>query len=344
MPARPETLLSIIVPLFNEESNVASLYARLRNIENRLSPTRVEIIFVDDCSQDATPIIAKDLCAQDPNLRFIRFAKNAGSHAAIMAGLANSTGDCAMFLAGDLQDPPELIPEMLERWKQGNGIVWAIRKAEPGRRDRLFSTLYWKLAHYQTNGGLPDGGVDFFLVDRKAVEAIAPSSQCNAPIFQVVAQTGFRSASIHYTKANRAGGKSGWTLKKKFALVFETLLFSALTLRVFTALGAVMSVAAVFAGVGTFSAYLAFTPQFSGLMCAVILAIVAVAFFSGLQMVMIGLVGEYLFLALKEARRAPRYLVAEKVNFQPGSAMARSGDLPGTPAHVYVQPQVSFKT
>lgn len=316
MPAHPETLLSIIVPLFNEESNIASLYGRLRNIEKRLSPIRVEIIFVDDCSQDATPILVKDLCAQNPNLRLIRFAKNAGSHAAIMAGLAGSTGDCAMFLAGDLQDPPELIPDMLEKWKQGAGIVWAIRKTEPGRRDKLFSTLYWKLAHYQTNGALPEGGVDFFLVDRKAVEAISPSSQCNAPIFQVVAQTGFRSASVHYSKANRAGGKSGWTLRKKLALVFETLLFSPLTLRAFTIAGVVLSAAGLLGIFATIAAYAAFASSFNFIAALATLLLVAVVLLAGLQMVMIGVVGEYVFLALKEARRAPRFVIAEAVNFE----------------------------
>lgn len=315
MPARPEPLLSIVVPLFNEESNIASLFARLCNIEKRLSPTRVEIIFVDDCSQDATPILVKDLCEQNSNLRLIRFAKNAGSHAAIMAGIANSSGDCTMFMAGDLQDPPELIPEMLEKWKQGAGIVWAIRKVEPGRRDKLFSTLYWKLAHYQTNGALPKNGVDFFLIDRKAVEAIAPSSQCNAPIFQVVAQTGFRSASVYYTKADRAGGKSGWTLQKKFALVFETLLFSPLPLRAFTVVGAVLSAVGLLGIIGTIAVYAAFASSLNMFACIATLLLVAVTFLAGIQMVMLGLVGEYVFFALKEARRAPRYVVAEKVNF-----------------------------
>jgi Glycosyltransferases involved in cell wall biogenesis len=315
VPARPETLLSIVVPLFNEESNIASLYARLGNIEKRLSPIRLEVIFVDDCSHDATPILVKDLCEQNSNLRLIRFAKNAGSHAAIMAGLANSTGDCAMFLAGDLQDPPELIPEMLEKWSQGNSIVWAIRKVEPGRRDKLFSILYWKLAHYQTNGGLPQGGVDFFLVDRKTVEAISPSSQCNAPIFQVVAQTGFRSASVHYTKADRAGGKSGWTLQKKMSLVLETLLFSPLTLRAFTLAGMVLAAAGLLGIVATIAAYAAFASSFELIAFLASLLLVAVVFLAGLQIVVTGVVGEYVFLALKEARRAPRYVIAEKVNF-----------------------------
>lgn len=313
MRIQAPALLSIVVPLFNEESNIEALYGRLRQIEKRLQPIRTEIIFVDDCSQDRTWALVSDLARQNENVRSIRFAKNSGSHAAIMAGLVASSGDCAMFLAGDLQDPPELIPDMLDKWRQGSGIVWAARQQVPGqrRRDSFFSFLYWTLAHYQTSGSLPKRGVDFFLIDRKVIETIAAGRHGRAPIFQTVAETGFKSAVVYYPKAERAGGKSGWTLKKKVALVFETLLFSPLALRAFTACGAVLVGIGLLGAIGLLTLWLVT----AGTLPVVALVLCVMSLLTGLQMIMLGLVGEYLFLALKEGRRAPRYVVAELANF-----------------------------
>ena len=171
------TLLSVVVPLFNEESNIAALQTRLQQIEQQLSPVKLEIIFVDDCSQDKTASLISDLCHRHDNLRLIRFAKNSGSHAAIMAGVAASSGDCVMFLAGDLQDPPEIIPEMMEKWRNGNSIVWAVRAAVIGRKrqDSFFSSLYWLLVHYLTDLPIPAQGVDFFLIDRLVAGGGEPS-------------------------------------------------------------------------------------------------------------------------------------------------------------------------
>ncbi|HEY9871006.1 MAG TPA: glycosyltransferase family 2 protein, partial [Candidatus Obscuribacterales bacterium] len=288
MHVQAPALLSIVVPLFNEESNIEALYGRLKQIEKRLQPTRTEIIFVDDCSQDRTWALVSGLCRQHENVRSIRFAKNSGSHAAIMAGLVACGGDCAMFLAGDLQDPPELIPDMLDKWRQGTGIVWAARQQVPGqkRRDSFLSFLYWRLAHYQTSGSLPKRGVDFFLIDRKVIEAIAPGRHCRAPIFQTVADTGFKSAVVYYTKAERAGGKSGWTLKKKVALVFETLLFSPLVLRAFTAGGAALAGFGILGVIGLLTLWLVTGTQLSG----VALALSVLSLLTGLQMTMLGLV------------------------------------------------------
>lgn len=313
MHLQPPALLSIVVPLFNEESNIEALHRRLKQIEMRLKPTRTEIIFVDDCSQDRTWAVVSGLSRQHENVRSIRFAKNSGSHAAIMAGLVASSGDCAMFLAGDLQDPPELIPEMFEKWRQGTGIIWASRQQVPGqkRRDSFFSFLYWQLAHYQTGGSLPKRGVDFFLVDRKVIEAIAPGRHGRAPIFQMVADTGFKSAVVYYTKAERAGGKSGWTLKKKVALVFETLLFSPLALRAFTAAGAALVAFGTLGAIALLTLWLV-----TGIQLPVVALVLSIfSLLIGLQMTMLGLVGECVFLALKEGRSAPRYVVSELANF-----------------------------
>lgn len=317
MRSEQATTLTIVIPLYNEESNIKGLFARLRQLEERLRPVGLEIVFVDDCSQDQTASLVKELCRQNENVRLIRFAKNSGSHAAIMAGVVASKGDCVMFIAGDLQDPPEIIPELLEKWRAGDSIVWAARTEVQGqkRQDTFFSSMYWLMVHHLNHLPIPKTGVDFFLIDRKVVESIAPRHDCNIPYFQIVAETGFKTGIVYYSKANRGGGKSGWTLKKKLILVLDTLLFSPVPLRAFTVLGAGMAI------VGALSAVISAIAHF-GFGAAVdpfLLILIAMSFFCGLQMTMIGMVGEYLLLTLKESRRAPRYVVAERVNFAESS-------------------------
>jgi dolichol-phosphate mannosyltransferase len=312
VPAGESTLLSIVVPLFNEESNVKSLYAELRQVQERLKPDRLEIIYVDDCSQDQTAALVRDLCRQHDNIRFIRFAKNSGSHAAILAGIAASSGDCVMFLAGDLQDPPKLIPQMLDEWRKGVGIVWAARTEESLQRkkDSLFSRLYWHAVYYLTNGAMPKTGVDFFLIDRKVADVVSPQCHRSVPFQLLLAETGFKTSVVHYEKRERAGGKSGWTLKKKLMLVLETMLFSPHALRLISIGGVMLS------GVGILGLVLMLVALLLGwFVNTTVTILLALCLFSGLQMMTIGLVGEYLFLNLKETRNAPRFVIAERVNF-----------------------------
>lgn len=329
MPVGQATLLSIVVPLFNEESNVKSLYAELRQVEERLKPDRVEIVYVDDCSQDQTAALVRDLCSQHENVRLIRFAKNSGSHAAILAGIAESSGDCVMFLAGDLQDPPRLIPQMLTAWRGGAGIVWAARTEESLQRkkDSLFSRLYWQAVYYLTGGAMPKTGVDFFLIDRKVADVVAPQCNRSVPFHLLLAETGFKTAVVRYDKRERAGGKSGWTLKKKMMLVLETILFSPHALRLLSIMGFAL-VALGLAGLAT-----ALIAAVFGVMCnSLVVILSSLSLFSGLQMITMGLVGEYLFLNLKETRNAPRFVIAERVNF------GRSAEQPAAPTFAAARP------
>ena len=314
-------LLSIVVPLFNEASNIEVLFERIKRLESKLvnqirNPFRVEIIFVDDGSKDGCFAKASNIAGFDPNVRLVRFCNNAGSHAAIMAGMQEARGDCAIFLAGDLQDPPELIVDMLKHWHQGLGIVWAARTSIEGQKskDRWFSTTYWRMVNFITGMNLPDGGVDFFLIDRQVINLITAQAHRHAPIFLLVAETGFPSTVVFYKKAQRQGGKSGWTLKKKLMLTFETMLFSFKPVRLMSLLG--LSITAL----GIMSAFILATLSLTGSNIHFSLPIIdAIAIIGGLQMVLIGLIGEYVNLNLKETRSVPRFIVAEKINCHPGT-------------------------
>lgn len=221
-------LLSIVIPLFNEQSTLERLFVRLTEISEQIRPTKVEFVFVDDHSVDGTFDVAQKLCRMHDNIKLIRLAQNSGSHAAICAGLSAASGDCAIFMAGDMQDPPELITEMISRWQAGNKIVWAARTVVEAQapRDKFFSSFYWMIVHYLSGVDLPEGGVDFALMDRSVVDFVVQRWNKQTPIFLLIAESGLRSSVIFYKKAPRAGGKSGWTLKKKLRLVAQTLIYS----------------------------------------------------------------------------------------------------------------------
>ncbi len=226
-------LLSIVIPLFNEQSTLERLFVRLAEISAELRPTNVEFIFVDDHSVDGTFDVAQKLCQKHDNIKLIRLAQNSGSHAAICAGLSAASGDCAIFMAGDMQDPPELITEMISRWQNGDKIVWAARTVVEGQagQDKAFSSLYWLIVHYLSGVHLPQGGVDFALMDRAVINFVVERWNKQTPIFLLIAESGLRSSVIFYKKAPRAGGKSGWTLKKKLRLAVQTLIYSFKPLR-----------------------------------------------------------------------------------------------------------------
>ena len=169
----PQPNLSIVLPIFNEEAVIPVLIGRLRSFVERLTPLAVEIILVDDHSADRSPELLKEVCAGDPSFRYARLAKNSGSHIAILAGLARSRGACAVFMAADLQDPPELILQMLDLWRAGNHVVWAVREQRQGvsKLDLFLANTTYRLLNLLGEVDLPPRGSDFALLDRMAISA-----------------------------------------------------------------------------------------------------------------------------------------------------------------------------
>lgn len=315
-------LISIVVPMFNEEDNVPVLLERLRILEHSLKPIRVEYVFVDDCSRDRTYEQLRKFSYLLENVRIIKLAKNAGSHAAIMCGLLESTGDCAIFMAGDLQDPPELLLGMVKEWQAGSGIVWAARKQIDGvaLKDKLFSHGYWGIANFVSGAQFPAWGVDFALIDRKVIDCITPLAQQDVPLFLLIAETGFSSMTVFYTKAKRGGGRSGWTLRKKLRLVNHTLLYSIKPIRV------LLMLCLVFAGLGivTSIANLLLSGWFVNF-ADVAALISSCSTFLGL--ILFGAVTEFFARHLKALGALPRFIINRKeVIYTPSVTVAASED------------------
>lgn len=310
-PADPPDL-SIIIPVYNEEQGLASLFERLGTFIQTLSGTSVEVVFVDDHSADRSPALLASACRANSSYRFLRLSSNRGSHIAISAGLENCRGRCAVFLAADLQDPPELIPQMLTKWREGYHVIWAVRDERPGiswfekTMARSFYTLFNRLAQVS----LPPSGSDFALLDRAVLDAVRKSAGATPFLMGEIAQVGFRQTSIGYVKEERKFGETKWNLRKRLKLFADAFVsFSYFPLRAMSTVGMIASVIGF--GYAAFVAGLRLTVGTPIEGWASLMVVVLVL--GGFQMIMLGVLGEYLWRTLEQARRRPRYFIEDSV-------------------------------
>lgn len=296
--------LSLVTPAFNEATNLDALHARIVSVMSGL-PFDWEWIVVDDHSRDTTFECLQRLAARDPRVRGLRLARNAGSHVAITCGLHQATGDAAVMMAADLQDPPETLGQMVARWQAGAQLVWATRRAQPGERGHagFAAVYYWVMRRVVGMKEIPATGADFFLADRVVLEAFRQVSERNVSVFASIAALGFRQEYIEYEKQARASGQSGWTLARKIKLVVDSVTaFSAMPIRLCSLAGvALMGIAILLTAASLWA-----LPSLGGGLLFVLATMFGL---SGLQMLAIGLVGEYVWRALDEARQRPVYLV-----------------------------------
>jgi polyisoprenyl-phosphate glycosyltransferase len=313
-------LISIVFPVYNEQENIEVLYDRLKNMAKSQSEHQFEFVFVDDCSNDATPELISTLRKADPRVHWIRFARNAGSHAAITAGLIWCQGDAAVVMASDLQDPPEIIPDLLKEWENGNRIVWGVRKSRKG--ESLVTVALSRIFHFLMNlvsdVKQPPTGTDMFLIDRVVMEALKNTPEKNTSVVMLITWFGFSQGAITYDKAERWAGISKWTFSKRLKIFFDALIsFSYAPLRFMSLIGVLCSAAGFFYAIEVLLNALGGHPVqgWSSLM-------IVVLFMGGFQMVMMGMLGEYLWRTYDESRRRPRY-VLEQNSFADSSAGRR---------------------
>lgn len=303
--------LSIVIPVFNEEESLPYLKQRLDTLIDQLSVSyAAEVWLVDDHSTDRTPELLRDICASDSAYNFVRLAANSGSHIAIVAGLKQTQGDCVAILAADLQDPPELIPEMLANWQAGNHVVWAVREQREGISwsEKMTANLFYTLLNRFSEVKLPPTGADFSLLDRRVVAALLQSIGPNPSMGLEVARLGFKQVEIPYVKATRQYGSSKWNLRKKlnaFADAFVTT--SYMPLRMMSYIGIAVSVLGF-----VYAILIVFFRLFNIVGVdgwAALMVIVLI--FGGVQMIMLGVIGEYLWRTLEQARQRPLYFIEE---------------------------------
>jgi glycosyltransferase involved in cell wall biosynthesis len=312
--------LSVITPAWNEARNVPALYERLRPILEA-SGLPWEWIVVDDHSRDDTFAVVERLAAVDHRVRGVRLARNSGSHTAIACGLEEARGAAAVVLAADLQDPPEVIPELLARWRDGARVVWASRRRVPGEpRDAAFSRLYYAIMRCVVGmRDMPAAGADFFLIDRAVIDAMRDLHERHTSIFALITWIGFRQEHVEYDKQARLHGASGWTLRKKLKLVADSITgFSDLPVRVcwVTAAALVLGGLAMIAG-GAFGLALGVLAPAHVVLLGAMMAL------SGIGLTLLAALGEYVWRALDEARRRPRFIVEARTPGPAGAPVLR---------------------
>ena len=300
-------LLTVVTPAFNEAANLPELWARLcASMES--AGVEWEWIVVDDHSTDTTFETISELAKTDERVRGYRFSRNFGSHLALTCGLENAHGRCAVVMAADLQDPPEILPELLERWHSGAQVVWAVRRERKGETASKVGTanlFYFIMRHVAGLKGMAPTGADFFLIDRAVIDALNQFPERNVSLMALITWMGFRQDQVNYTKQARSHGRSGWSLEKKLKLAIDSITsFTYLPIRAMTYFG--ISVAfcgflyAVLVIINTLRHHL--VQGWASLMVVVLLL-------GGAQMLMLGVLGEYLWRAFDESRRRPRYII-----------------------------------
>jgi len=308
------TELSVVVPMLNEAANLATLYARLTQVLASLQMS-YELIMVDDGSTDGTYEGLCRLRARDPRLKCIRLARNFGHQAALTAALAHATGQAVIVMDADLQDPPEAIPELLGRWHEGFDVVYAIRchRKEPTAK-RFAYALFYRLLHRVAAVEVPLDAGDFCLMDRRVVEQLNALPERNRFVRGLRTWVGFRQAGVEYERQARHAGRSQYGFWQLVRLAVDGLVsFSYVPLRIASTVGFFVSLGSLLVGLYYLALRLAGHREpagFAGI-------IISILFLGGVQLITIGIMGEYVGRIFDEVKHRPVYIVSEKEGFEP---------------------------
>lgn len=308
-------MISIIVPVYNEESVVAEFYKRAVLAMESISESAFEIIFVNDGSEDNTSDIIKKLHKKDNRIKLVSFSRNFGHQIAITAGLRYSKGDAVVIIDVDLQDPPELIPKMLEKWKDGYEIVYAVREKREGETlfKRITAYMFYRLLRLITKEDLKSDSGDFRLLGRKAVNVFNQLNEKNRYVRGLIHWIGFKQCQITYQRKERFSGHTKYTFRKmlKFALDGITS-FSHLPLRLASYFGLFVSFVCFLYLIHVVALKLLTNAPIGGWTSL----ITVILFIGGIQLVTIGIMGEYIGRVFDETKNRPLYIVDENVGFE----------------------------
>jgi glycosyltransferase involved in cell wall biosynthesis len=320
MSAAPGLELSVIVPVKDEEEAIAPFVARVAPILDALFPgadAAWEILFVDDGSEDATMAAIHAAHRGDTRVRAISLSRNFGKEAALSAGLDHAGGRAVVPIDVDLQDPPELIGAMLAKWREGYEVVYGVRRNREtdSLPKRLTADLYYRAHNYLSSDKIPEHAGDFRLLDRSVVDVIRRMPERNRFMKGLFAWGGFRQAAVEYDRAPRGVGKSKFRYWKLWTLALDGITSaSTMPLRIWSYIGVVIAllslVYALFVIVRT-TLFGIDVPGYASLM-------VAILFFGGLQLISLGVLGEYVGRILVEAKQRPLYVVREKIGLGEG--------------------------
>lgn len=295
--------LSIVVPVFNNSANLPDLFPALE----RAAGPDAEFVFVDDRSRDDSWAQLQAYAKRRPGTLAVRLSRNFGSFTACVAGLSRARGKAAVLISADLQDPPELIPELVSHWRAGRQVVLAARKErEDGAASKLFSSFYYWVLRRFVFPEMPRGGFDFVLIDRVVIDAVVAAAEKNTTLMGLILWLGFDRETIQYTRRRREKGRSMWTLRKKVKYFIDSILaFSYFPIRVVQYFGFLVAL-----GGFAYACLLIAMKLISGIPIPGWTAMMVVTLLlGGGNFLVLGIIGEYIWRILDEVKRRPLFVV-----------------------------------
>lgn len=305
-------LLSVIIPVYYEEAVVQACYKELRRVMFK-NKWQYEFIFVNDGSKDKTLEILREISEADINVKIIDFSRNFGHQIAVTAGIFHCMGDVAVIIDADLQDPPNVIEEMIAKWQEGYDVVYAKRRKRKGETffKLITAKYFYRFLHYMAEIEIPMDTGDFRLMDRRVIEAFKQMPERNRFVRGMVSWVGFEQTYVEYERDERLAGETKYPFKKMLRFATDGIIsFSTKPLKMVRSLGFITIIIAI--GLLLYALFSKFIMH--SVVSGWTSLMVAITFFSGVQLFSIGLLGEYIARIYDESKGRPLYLIREKIN------------------------------
>lgn len=306
--------ISVIIPMYYEEEVAQECYNRMKNVMGQLTQYTYEIICVNDGSKDKTLPILEEIAKNDKNVKVVSFSRNFGHQAAVTAGLKYVSGDAVVIIDADLQDPPEAIIDMVKLWEQGNEVIYAKRKTREGEsRFKLFTAkVFYEMLNKLSDVEIPKDTGDFRLVDRKVVDVINQMPEHNKFLRGLFSWVGFKQTPFEYERKERFAGKTKYPLKKMLKLAADGIIsFSTKPLKILGIIGIISIGISIIILIYAIISYIfklnQLIPGWTSIM-------VTITLFSGIQLLSIWIMSEYIARIYDEGKRRPQYIVDKKIN------------------------------
>lgn len=306
--------ISVIIPMYYEEEVVEECYNKMKNVLENLKDYDYEIICINDGSKDKTLDILEKIANKDNKVKVLSFSRNFGHQPAVTAGLKYVTGDCAIVIDADLQDPPELIPHMIKLWEEGNEVIYGKRKTREGESifKLLTAKMFYKTLNALSDVEIPKDTGDFRLVDRKVVDILNSMPEHNKFLRGLWGWIGFKQIPFEYERKERFAGKTKYPLKKMLKLASDGIIgFSTKPLRIVGVLGIISIILSIAILIYSLISYIYglnnLTPGWTSIM-------VTLTLFSGVQLLSIWIMSEYIGRIYDESKKRPQYIIEKKIN------------------------------
>lgn len=306
--------ISVVIPLYNEEEVIKTSYLKMHKVLEELKPYDYEMLFIDDGSKDETLNIVQKIAEENTKVKVLSFARNFGHQSAVTAGLQYVTGDAIVIIDADLQDPPELLPEMVTLWEQGNEVIYGQRKSRKG--ESAFKLLTAKMFYHTLNAlsdvEIPKDTGDFRLVDRKVIDVINSLPEHNKFLRGLFSWVGFKQKAYLYERQERYAGKTKYPFKKMWELASDGIIsFSTKPLKIVGGLG----IFTIFLSMGILIySLISYVFNLNNLTAGWTSIMVAITLFSGVQLLSIWVISEYIARIYDETRNRPEYIINKKIN------------------------------